>query len=183
MFTTGGIGPTHDDITVDAVAAAFGVAATEHPEARTILTNYYGIEKLTEARLRMARTPQGASLIANPVSAAPGIKIDNVYIMAGVPGIMQAMMDNIVATLQHGPAIHSLSVSGLVPESAIAAELGAIAARFATLDIGSYPWVRDNKFGTALVVRGTDKEAVQQAADAIIAMVRTKGVEPTLSAE
>ena len=180
VFTTGGIGPTHDDITVDAVAAAFGVEVIEHPKARALLTAHYG-EKINAARMRMARTPKGATLVANPISKAPGMKIDNVYVLAGVPDIMRAMLDGIISTLQHGPALHSLTVSGFIAESLIAEELGTIAARFPQLDIGSYPWVKDGRFGTALVARGIDKAAVHKAAVEIAAAVKAKGVDVTLN--
>lgn len=180
VFTTGGIGPTHDDITVDAIAAAFGVDVIEHPDARAALVAHYGEDKLTPARLRMARTPKGATLILNPVSAAPGIKIDNVHILAGVPEIMRAMMEGIVATLRHGPALHSKTVSVSIGESLIAEGLGEIAARYPHIDIGSYPWARDGKFGTSLVSRGTDVAAIEQATNDIIAMIRAKGVEPQI---
>jgi molybdenum cofactor synthesis domain-containing protein len=183
VFTTGGIGPTHDDITVDAVAVAFGVPVVEHPEARALLAAHYGNENLTPARLRMARVPQGATLVANPISSAPGIKIDNVYVLAGVPNIMQGMMDGIVSTLRHGPAMHSITVSVYLAESIVAEELGALASRFPQLDIGSYPWVQGGKFGTALVTRGSDHDAVKQAAAEIAVMVRAKGVEPEITAE
>ena len=181
VFTTGGIGPTHDDITVDAVAAAFGVGVVENADARALLALHYGAENLTPARLRMARTPEGATLIANPVSFAPGIKIENVYVLAGVPSIMRAMMDAVVATLHHGPLMHSVTVSAFIGESMIAEELGAIAARFPQIDIGSYPWMSQGKFGTSLVSRGTDKDAVRQSADAITALVKSKNAEITLS--
>ncbi len=177
LFTTGGIGPTHDDITVDAIASAFGVGVEEHPDARALLTRYYGVENLTDARLRMARVPAGATLIDNPVSAAPGIKIANVYIMAGVPKIMQAMMDTIILTLRHGAKIHSRTLSAYIAESAIAHDFGAIAARYPQLDLGSYPWVKDARFGTALVSRGTDEQAVSQAADEIRQMVESRGAD------
>jgi molybdenum cofactor synthesis domain-containing protein len=183
VFTTGGIGPTHDDITVDAIAVAFDVPVIEDPEARRLLLAHYGVENLTAARLRMARVPQGSTLVPNPISTAPGIKIDNVFVLAGVPNIMQGMMDGIVATLRHGPAMYSLTVSAFIAESAIAEELGAIAARFPYLDIGSYPWVRQNKFGTALVTRGTDEKTVKQATDEILALVRGRGIEAILSGE
>lgn len=183
VFTTGGIGPTHDDITVDAVAVAFGVPVIEDPRARALLGAHFGAENLTSASLRMARVPQGATLIENPISTAPGIKIDNVYVLAGVPNIMRGMMDSIVATLRHGPAMHSLTVSGYVTESSIADELRAIAGRYAHIDVGSYPWVRKGKFGTALVARGADEKAVRLAADEILAMVKSKGVEAILSGE
>ncbi|MDE1900090.1 MAG: competence/damage-inducible protein A [Alphaproteobacteria bacterium] len=182
VFTTGGIGPTHDDITVDAVAAAFGVPVVEDPRARALLERYYGAEKLTPARLRMARAPVGADLIENPVSTAPGIKIGNVYVMAGVPNIMQAMMDGVVLTLRHGPAVHSLTISGFMAESAIAEDLGAIAARYPHIDIGSYPWVREGRFGTALVARGTDDVAVKAAAAEILALARAKDPAAAISA-
>jgi molybdopterin-biosynthesis enzyme MoeA-like protein len=183
VFTTGGIGPTHDDITVDSIASAFGVNVIDHPVARALLLSHYGEAKATPARMRMARVPDGATLIANPISAAPGMKIGNVHILAGVPDIMAAMLDSVVAGLRHGPAIHSHSVSGFVAESTVAEELAAIAARFPSLDIGSYPWVRDGKFGTALVTRGTDGAAVEQATKAIADMVRSKGVEPEIGLE
>ena len=167
IFTTGGIGPTHDDITVDSIAKAFGVQVVEHPEARAKLTAQYGADKLTDARLRMARIPVGATLIHNPVSAAPGFILGNVHVMAGVPNIMRAMLDGIVPTLKPGPSILSKTVSGYVGESVVAVELEQIAKSYPQLDIGSYPWVRDGRFGTALVTRGTDKAAVE-AADAAI---------------
>jgi len=181
IFTTGGIGPTHDDITVDAVAAAFGVKAIEHPQARALLAQYYGAEELTAARLRMARAPEGADLIANPVSAAPGIKLANVYVMAGVPHIMQSMLDSLTPSLRQGPKIYSRCVSASIAESAIAEALGDVAQRFPNIDIGSYPWINQGKLGTALVARGTDQEAVSKAADAITALVEAKGIEFTLS--
>jgi molybdenum cofactor synthesis domain-containing protein len=182
VFTTGGIGPTHDDITVDAVAAAFKVDVVEHPDARALLLAHYGAAHLTAARLRMARVPQGATLVANPISSAPGMKVDNVFVLAGVPNIMQAMLDGIVPTLRHGPVTHSRTVSGFIAESVVADELGAIAARYPQLDIGSYPWVRESKFGTALVTRGTDEAAVAAVTDEIAEMVKAHGVEVTLSA-
>jgi molybdenum cofactor synthesis domain-containing protein len=183
VFTTGGIGPTHDDITADSVGKAFGVPVTENPEARQRLENYYKERGVNAARLRMARTPEGASLIDNPISAAPGIHIGNVYVLAGVPDIMQAMMDNIVSTLKYGPAIHSVTVSGFVAESIVATELEDIAKRYPQLDIGSYPWVRQSRYGTALVARGTDGKAAQEAAEAILVFVKKHDPGATLSAE
>ena len=180
VFTTGGIGPTHDDITAASVAKAFGVLLIDHPEARARLMAYYTEANINPARLRMAMTPQGAELIDNPISSAPGFRVENVYVLAGVPNIMQAMMDHIAATLRHGPAIHSVAISGTVAESLIAEELTAIAARFPQTDIGSYPWFRLGQYGTSLVVRGTDKAAVQAAADAIFAMVEKRGGKPEI---
>jgi len=178
VFTTGGIGPTHDDITSDSIGKAFGRRVSENAEARARLEAHYAGATLNAARLRMARVPEGASLIENPVSAAPGFRLENVYVLAGVPNIMRAMLDSIIATLRHGPEIHSISVSGYVAESTVAEELEAIAKRYPMLDIGSYPWVRQARFGTALVVRGTDKASAEKAADEIFALVESKGGNP-----
>ena len=180
VITTGGIGPTHDDITAASVAKAFGRKLIEHPEARTRLIAYYTKANINPARMRMAMTPEGASLIDNPISAAPGFRLDNVYVLAGVPNIMQAMMDQIAATMKHGPAIHSIAVSGHVAESTVAEELRAIAEKYSQTDIGSYPWFRQGQYGTSLVVRGTDKAAVQAASDAIFTMVEKRGGKPTV---
>jgi molybdenum cofactor synthesis domain-containing protein len=178
VITTGGIGPTHDDITADSIGKAFGLPVIDHPEAQAKLRAYYTEAKINAARMRMARVPEGATLVENPVSAAPGFCIGNVYVLAGVPAIMQAMLDNVVAGLKHGPAIHSVSVSGYVTESRIAEELTAIALRYPELDIGSYPWVRDTRYGTALVTRGTDAARVNAAADEIFAMVSQYDPQP-----
>jgi molybdopterin-biosynthesis enzyme MoeA-like protein len=181
VFTTGGIGPTHDDITIDSVAAAFGLSVREHPEARALLAAHFGEENLTAARLRMARAPIGATLIDNPVSVVPGVKIENVYMLAGVPEIMESMLDSVVLSLRHGPKMYTLTVSGFIAESVIADELRTLAERFPHVDIGSYPWVRKEKFGAALVVRGTDSEAVRRAAEEIVALVEKRGIKTTLS--
>lgn len=178
VFTTGGIGPTHDDITAETVAKAFGAPLIVHPEARKLLADYYGEAGLTEARLRMARTPEGASLIANPVSAAPGFHIGNVFVMAGVPAVMQAMMDQITAQLRHGPAFLSAGVSGHVKESLIAGDLTELAQRYPQIDIGSYPWFKNERFGVSLVARGTDHAMVEAAARDLFALLERHGGEP-----
>jgi molybdenum cofactor synthesis domain-containing protein len=180
VFTTGGIGPTHDDITVEAIAKAFDLPVIENPEAREILEAYYTKDRLNAPRLRMALTPKGASLISNPISAAPGFRIGNVYVLAGVPNIMQAMMDDVIAGLQHGPAIRSITISGMIAESLIAEELSRIAASYPQLDIGSYPWFRQGNYGTALVVRGTDTPTVTAAADEVFALVARHGGNPDI---
>jgi molybdenum cofactor synthesis domain-containing protein len=180
VFTTGGIGPTHDDITADSIGKAFGLPVTENSEARKRLEAYYTADNLTPARLRMARMPETSQLIDNPSSSAPGFQVDNVYVMAGVPNIMQAMLDSVVPKLRHGPAIQSVSVSGYVPESLVAVELGEIAARYPQLDIGSYPWVKDARYGTALVTRGIDIAMVKAAADEIYAMVAKHDSKPVV---
>lgn len=180
VFTTGGIGPTHDDITAESIAKAFGVPLIENPEARARLEAYYTAEKLTPARLLMARTPQGAELIDNPVSVAPGFRYENVYVMAGVPSIMAGMLDGILGRLRHGPEIHSVTITCTIPESVIAEGLGIIAHRYAALDVGSYPSFRLGKIGLALVVRGTDRTAIQSAVDEICALIREKGDAPEI---
>ncbi len=181
VITTGGIGPTHDDITVEAVAAAFGVPVIEDPRARKLLAKHFGEENLTVARLRMARVPQGAELVNNPVSGAPGIRIGNVFCLAGVPSIMDGMMDEVVSAVRHGPAIYSLTASGFLAESVLAEDLRGLASRHPSVDIGSYPWLREDRFGTSLVVRGVDEKTVQIVADELLALFRSKGTEAVLS--
>jgi len=171
VFTTGGIGPTHDDITTDCIGKAFGALVEENAEARDLLKAYYTTTPLTPARLRMARIPVGAELVVNRISAAPGYRLDNVFVLAGVPAIMQAMLEEILPKLQHGVAFVSQSVSGFVAESKVAEGLAAIAARYPQLDIGSYPWEREGRHGTALVTRGTDSAAVAAATDEVFALV------------
>lgn len=161
VFTTGGIGPTHDDITTEYVAQAFGRKVIRHPEAERRLRNHYPPDQINEARLKMADVPEGATLIDNPVSAAPGFRIGNVYVMAGVPRIMQAMFDGIKGEFTGGPRILSATVSAHITEGTIAAELAAIQQRFANVEIGSYPFMRDGRLGTSLVARATDAAALQ----------------------
>lgn len=178
VFTTGGIGPTHDDITADSIGKAFGVEVKVHDEAFRILEQHYGIEELTPPRAKMARIPVGGSLILNPVSAAPGFKIENVYVMAGVPRIMQAMLDNILPTLAGGDPILSNSISCSVPESAVAEALGEIQNAHPEVDIGSYPHFRAGVLGLSIVVRTTDKKALQIVSDKVMDLVRDLGDQP-----
>lgn len=178
LFTTGGIGPTHDDITVDAIAKAFGKPVVVHPEAQARLEEHYGAGNVTPARLRMARVPEGAALVDNPVSAAPGIRIGNIFIMAGVPAIMRAMIDGIVPTLAGGPIVLARSIACEVAESVLAEPLGAIQAAHSNVDIGSYPWFRGGRFGVSLVARGTDAAVLDTVAGEISAMIRDLGGEP-----
>jgi len=158
VFTSGGIGPTHDDITADAVAAAFGVSIGVRDDARAILQEYCDRmgRELNEARLRMARIPAGAELIENPVSAAPGFRIGNVYVMAGVPTIFQAMLASVLPTLAAGDALLSQNFTVMRPEGDIAGLLRDLAAEFPELTMGSYPFNRDGVYGTNIVIRGTD---------------------------
>ena len=164
LFTTGGIGPTHDDITVDAVAEALGVGVEIHPEARAILEGYYATRGgLNEARLRMARIPDGAMLIDNPISAAPGFSLGNVHVMAGVPNIFQAMVASVLPKLTGGPPLLSQSLRVDRGEGEIAGPFGALAAEFPDLSMGSYPFIQNGAHGTNLVIRGTDPGRLDQA--------------------
>ena len=172
LFTSGGIGPTHDDITADSVAEAFGVGIDVDPRARAMLLERHRPEDLNAARLRMARIPDGAELIANPVSKAPGFHIGNVYVMAGVPQIMAAMLDEIRPTLtSNAPVISETIEAGAIPEGNFAGELGEIAAAHATVSIGSYPSMTPEGFRNRIVVRGRDADAVAAARTAVEALL------------
>lgn len=179
LFTTGGIGPTHDDITSESMAKAFGVAYELNAEARAILLSYYkSEEELTPARLSMAHIPRGARLIENPVSGAPGFQIDNVYVMAGVPRIMQAMLDGVLPSMQSGIPILSNTVTCDLPESKIAETLGNIQKQYEMVDIGSYPHYRAGEMGLSLVLRATDNDNLHNATRDVVDMVRSFGSEP-----
>ena len=165
VFTTGGIGPTHDDITADAIAKAFGVSIGHHPRAVDVLTRYFkeiGREP-NEARMRMARVPLGATLIENAVSKAPGFRIENVFVMAGVPKVMNAMMDAIAPTLEKGVPMQSRTVALQGGEGDVAKPLGEIQARYTDVFIGSYPFEGATGFATNLVVRSRNLEALARA--------------------
>ncbi|NCO04394.1 MAG: competence/damage-inducible protein A [Alphaproteobacteria bacterium] len=175
VFTTGGIGPTHDDITAESIAAAFGVELELNDAAYGELLAYYKNEsEITPSRKKMAMIPKGATLVDNPVSGAPGIKIENVYVFAGVPRIMQAMFDAIKHTLTGGKPVETRSVSCNLAESIVADGLAEIQSRYAEISIGSYPKYQNGKFGTALVLRGIDEEALakatQEVADLVISL-------------
>jgi molybdenum cofactor synthesis domain-containing protein len=180
VFTTGGIGPTHDDITCENIARAFGVPNVLHPEAHRILLDSYKPGDLNAARLRMAYAPQGASLIPNPISRAPGFKIENVYIMAGVPRVMQVMFDEVKHTLTGGPPVLSRTVSCALGEGTLAEGLGKIQDRYPDVDIGSYPYYRRGSFGVSLVLRGRDPDRLDRGAAEVAQMVRDLGGVPTL---
>jgi molybdenum cofactor synthesis domain-containing protein len=172
VFTTGGIGPTHDDITADAVAKAFGVEISEDPRAIALLLQRIKPEDLNAARRRMARIPHGASLVENAVSKAPGFWIENVIVMAGVPAVMAAMLDAVTPSLATGVQTVARSVAaGTVPEGAYAAALGEIAREYPGLSIGSYPSFRDGAFHNEIVVRGKDAATVEAATARVGAMI------------
>ena len=161
LFTTGGIGPTHDDITVDAIAAALGVGVVHHPQAVVVLERYYATRGgATETRLRMARVPEGADLIENRMSGAPGIRIGNVFIMAGVPHITAGMLDALTGTLEGGRPVVSKQIGCWVAESEVADLLGAAEKAHAGVAIGSYPFFREGRTGANFVVRSPDEAVV-----------------------
>ena len=168
LFTTGGIGPTHDDITVDAVAEALGVAVVVHPEARRILEDYYATRGgLNDARLRMARVPEGAELIANRMSGAPGIRIGNVHLMAGVPHITAGMLDALTGTLEGGTPLLSETVGCWVAESEVADILREVEKAHEGCAIGSYPFFREGRGGANFVVRSTDPALLKSCVDTL----------------
>ena len=182
VFTTGGIGPTHDDITAQAIADTFNCPLELNATALKALQTHYGEENMNPGRQRMALIPRGANLIYNPVSAAPGFYLKNVFVMAGVPDIARAMFDEIRSLLMPGPKIFTKTIKTTVGESLIAIELAAIQDRYPRINIGSYPHFRNKTFGLSLVLRGTDEEDIAQAADEIIALVKEKGGVPTIEA-
>lgn len=175
VFTTGGIGPTHDDITSGCIAKAFGVALTRHPEAEAILRHHYAPEQINPARMKMADLPEGAALILNPVSAAPGFRIGNVYVFAGVPSIMQAMFANIRHELGEGQPMLSRTVSAFATEGAIAAELTDIQSRFPDVEIGSYPFFKNGRLGTSIVCRSLEAAMLDQAVQRVHTLLSRHG--------
>ncbi|MBY0407635.1 MAG: competence/damage-inducible protein A [Rickettsiales bacterium] len=171
VFTTGGIGPTHDDITSLSIAKAFGVKLEQNPQAAAILEKHYGRENLNAARLKMAEIPAGSNLIPNPVSAAPGFQIENVYVMAGVPSIMQAMFGHIRGQLKGGSKTLSRTLSAYITEGVIAEKLSQIQDRFPEVEIGSYPFIKNQRLGTSLVSRSVDEAKLLETVAAIRAML------------
>ncbi|WJY19210.1 molybdopterin-binding protein [Alteriqipengyuania flavescens] len=168
LFTTGGIGPTHDDITVDAVARALGVDVVVHPEARAILERYYADKGgLNEGRLRMARVPEGGDLIPNRMSGAPGIKIGNIHLMAGVPHITAGMLDALTGTLEGGEPLLSETIGGFIPESEVSDLLREVEKAHEQCQIGSYPFFKEGRVGANFVIRSTDAAELAQCLDAL----------------
>jgi molybdenum cofactor synthesis domain-containing protein len=184
VFTTGGIGPTHDDITADAIAAAFGVAISENPEAVAILEARYREmdTDFTPARRRMTRIPHGASLIANPVSAAPGFQMENVFTLAGVPAIVRGMLGDVGDRLEGGTVMQAVTVKAKgLREGDVAAGLGDLVAAHPTVSIGSYPWyVSPEDAGVSLVARGTDRAVLASVRDAFADLVCARGCTPEI---
>ncbi|WP_246152358.1 competence/damage-inducible protein A [Sphingomonas montanisoli] len=181
LFTTGGIGPTHDDITVDAIAAALGVEVEIHPEARAVLEGYYESRGgINDARLRMARVPAGATLIKNAATGAPGIRVGDIFILAGVPRIAELMLDALSGTLEGGRPMLSRTIGCWVPESEVADLLRATEAAHDGSQIGSYPFWREGRGGANFVVRSTDPATVEACIAAIGAGLAALGYEPVV---
>jgi len=178
VLTTGGIGPTHDDITSAAVAAAFDRPFGRNAEAEEILRAHYKPEDITEARLSMADMPDNVTLIDNPVSRAPGFRIENVIVLPGVPRIMQAMFDGYKHNLSGGAEVKSISITSAVQEGRAAKQLGELQEKYPDVEMGSYPFVRDGKVGTSLVARSGDLERLEAAAEGIRDIIRSLGGEP-----
>lgn len=176
VFTTGGIGPTHDDITADCIARAFGLPLVVHPEIAALIQRRPAPPEILAARMRMARVPEGATLIENPLGP-PGFAIGNVYVMAGIPSVMQGMVGSLRTRLKGGKPVRSRTVTAYLTEGHIAAPLSALQDRYPHIDIGSYPFYRQDRYGTNLVIRGTDEAALDALRDELRAMVHGLGGE------
>ncbi len=176
LFTTGGIGPTHDDITVDAIAAALGVAVVVHPKARAVLEAYYASRGgVTEARFRMARVPEGAELIENRMSGAPGIRHGNIFILAGVPHIATLMLEALSGQLEGGRPLLSRTIGCWAPESEVADLLGQTERAHEGCQIGSYPFFKEGRVGANFVIRSTDEGALEACASDLLATFKAAG--------
>lgn len=187
VFSTGGIGPTHDDITADCMAKAFNTGIDYHPTVWATMAARYATMNVpggfNEARQRMARIPYGATLIANQLSGAPGFQIQNVFVMAGIPAVMQAMLDDVRHRIAAGKPLSSVSVSAFLGEGTIAAGLSALQKQYPDVPLGSYPFSREGKFGTALVARGSDPAKLAEVRDALISVIKAAGGEPLAEAK
>lgn len=179
VVTSGGIGPTHDDITTRCIARAFGLPVVQHPEAVALLKDHYKTDPkgLNAARMKMTEVPEGAELIPNPVSRAPGYRIGNVHVLAGVPAIFRALTDHMLTLLEGGNVMHSAEVVCNAREGDAAEGLSALQDAHPDLDFGSYPYFRGGKFGVSLVVRGTDADAVASARQALEVLVKSLGAD------
>lgn len=181
VFSTGGIGPTHDDITADCMAKAFNTGIDYHPAVFAAMAARYAAMSnvvFNEARQRMARIPYGAALIGNSLSGAPGFQIGNVFVMAGIPAVMQVMLEDVRGRLAAGKSLSSVTVSAYLGEGTIAAALAALQRQHPDIPLGSYPFNKDGKFGTSLVARGNDAAKLAEVKEALIALVRAAGGEP-----
>ncbi len=178
IFTTGGIGPTHDDITSACVAKAFGLGHGRHPQAEAILLAHYKPEDVTPARMKMSETPHGAELLLNPVSKAPGFRVENVYVLPGVPHIMREIFSGFKHRLSGGQPMCSKSITAYVPEGRTGGPLSDLQDRHGDVEIGSYPFARDGKYGASIVMRHTDPARLEAVAHDVRQMVRDLGGDP-----
>ncbi len=178
VFTTGGIGPTHDDITADCIAKAFNRNLVIHPEIAQLIQSRPVPPDVMAARMLMARVPDGAGLIGNPSGGPPGFFIENVYVMAGIPSVMQAMLSTLEGKLRGGAPVRSRSVTVYLGESQIAGPLGRIQERYPHIDLGSYPFTRESRYGTTLVMRGTRATSLDAMLEEVIAMIVAAGAQP-----
>ena len=178
VFTTGGIGPTHDDITAESIAKAFGVGLVTSPEIASIIEQRPAPPDVMAARMRMARIPDGATLVDNLTGGPQGFCMDNVYVMAGIPLVMQAMLKSLEGKLRCGPVVRSVSVTAYLGESQIASELGDIQARHPDVDLGSYPTFRNDRYGTSLVIRGKDESELEDVLEEVKAAIVSEGETP-----
>lgn len=178
VFTTGGIGPTHDDITADCIALAFGVELVTSPEIAAVIERRPAPPDVMKSRMRMARIPAGASLINNSTGGPQGFRIDNVLVMAGIPGVMQAMLASLDGELEGGPIVRSRSVTAYLGESQIAGALAVIQENHPDVDLGSYPFFRDDRYGASLVMRGTDPGELDAILEEVKAAIVAAGETP-----
>ena len=181
VLTTGGIGPTHDDITAQCVAKAFGVPLVEHPEIAALIRSRESPPHIMASRLRMALVPQGAELIGNSTGGPPGFHVGNVYVMAGIPHVMRAMLSTLQSKLIGGAVVQSRSITAYLGESAIAEQLRQLQAEYPDVDLGSYPFTREGRFGTTLVARSTNAQQLDEVLSKLSAMIIEAGGEPQLS--
>lgn len=178
VLTTGGIGPTHDDITAESISAAFGADCTYHPEAMAIMEAGYAPGEFTEARKRMARTPEGAALVHNPLSRAPGFRMENVFVMAGIPRVMHVMLEGVLPLLEGGQPVLSRSLAVFLPEGRFGTALGELQGQYSDVSIGSYPFQREGKYGASIVTRAQDRARLDAATEAVRTMLTALGGNP-----
>ncbi len=178
VFSTGGIGPTHDDITSASVAKAFRLGHGRHPEAEAMLLAHYKSDEVTPARMKMSETPHGAELLLNPVSKAPGFRVENVFVLPGVPHIMQEIFSGFKHQLNGGVPMQSKSISAYIPEGRTGGPLSDLQGQFPDVEIGSYPFKRDDKFGASIVIRHTNSNKIRVVAGEVRQLIRDLGGEP-----
>jgi len=178
VFTTGGIGPTHDDITADCIARAFGVELVTSPEIAAIIEQRPAPPDVMKSRMRMARIPDGATLVENLTGGPQGFRMDNVFVLAGIPRVMQAMLASLEGKLRGGKVIQSRSVTAYLGESQIAGDLGRIQDRYPDIDLGSYPFLRGDRYGTSLVMRGTDETELEAMLEEVKSAIVAAGETP-----